>query len=909
MNAQLREHENGPPQEQDAERAPWALDVDAIAREWDTDEDAGLSDAEAKARLESHGYNRIQRGAQRSAWSIFVDQFRSLVVLLLVAAAIAAFAMGDTIEGIAVAVVVVVNAAIGFFTELRARRSMEALLELGAATATVVRDGEPRSIEGSEVVPGDLLVLEAGQVCVADGRLVEANRLQVDESSLTGESVPRAKQTEAMDPETPLPERDSMVYKGTAITRGSGHAVVVGTGMDTELGNIATLTSETEGEITPLEQRLEVLGRHLAWITLALVAVLAVAGALVGKDLRLMIETAVALAVAAVPEGLPIVATVVLARGMGRMARRNAIMKELAAVEALGATSVICADKTGTLTANRMTLTELRLPTGLLEITGGGETNEGKFITGEGEEFWPADGPPAEALRLAALCTDASVRFDDEGKVDDSTGDPIEVALLVAAAKAGWRYSALTEEWPEVREEAFDPDLKMMATVHDVGGAYRVAVKGAPGAVLERCTRIREDAGETKEMSDKLREQWSTANLEMAEEGQRVLALATKDMDSEDGDVYADLVFIGLVGMIDPPRESVREPLEECKSAGITVIMATGDQPATAGSVAEDVGLVDDEDATVITGSELEDPEDMDQEAEDRLAESSIVARVSPEQKLDLIDLHQSRGAIVAMTGDGVNDAPALKKADIGVAMGRGGSQVAQEAADMVLLDNAFSSIVDAVHEGRVIFENLRRFVIYLLSCNIAEILVVAAASLVNAPLPLMPLQILFLNLVTDVFPALALGVGEGPDDIMERRPRDSDEPIMGRSQWLTTAGYGATISVAVLAAFAIALGPMDLEVATAVTMSFLTLALAQLWHAFNMRAASSGLLRNDVVRNPYVWGALALCVLMLIAAIYIGPVAHVLSLVPLEGIQWAVVLVASFFPLLVGQVAKAFAE
>jgi P-type Ca2+ transporter type 2C len=826
-------------------------------------------------------------------------------VLLLVAAAAVSFAFGEWVEGIAIVVVVIINAAIGFFTELRAVRSMEALKKMGRVSTKIRRRGQVREVGAEELVPGDIVLIDGGDIITADLRLVEASKLQANESALTGESAPVSKQVAALPDDTPLAERANMLFKGTAVTRGAGEGVVVATGMETELGRISSLVEEAEDESTPLEKRLDQLGRKLIWITLVIAAAVAVIGIVRGKDLFLMIETSIALAVAAVPEGLPIVATIALARGMRRMADRNALVNRLAAVETLGGTNVICTDKTGTLTENQMMVTRLAMASGEIGISGEGLAREGEFRRNGGSVDPAADGLLRQALEVGVLCNNASLpERETEDDSSGTIGDPVEVALLVAGAKAGLRRPELVDRMPEAREEAFDSDVKMMATFHEQEDRFRVAVKGAPEPVLDASDLLLTEEGPT-ELTDELRQRWLDRNREMAEQGLRVLALASKTVDSTEAAPYEALEFLGLVGFVDPPREELKEAIAACRDAGIRVVMVTGDQPATALHIGRALGLINGDEADVIHGRDLRSLAEGSPEERRRILEAPILARVSPEQKLDLIAVHQQNNATVAMTGDGVNDAPALKKADIGIAMGRRGTQVAREAADMVLKDDAFSTIVAAVEQGRVIFDNIRKFVLYLLSCNLSEIMTVGLASLFNAPLPILPLQILFLNLVTDVFPALALGVGEGDPHVMKRPPRDPGESIMTRRHWYRMGGYGLLITAAVLGALALALKWLGMAREQAVTVSFLTLAFAQLWHVFNMRDRESNLLRNEITRNRYVWGALSLCILLLLLAVYLPGLSDVLKVADPGPSGWALVAVMSLLPLVLGQIGK----
>ncbi|NBC18178.1 MAG: HAD-IC family P-type ATPase, partial [Bacteroidetes bacterium] len=776
----------------------WSAETPAVLDALDTSAE-GLTSAEAERRLRRVGPNRLREIERRSLWDLFIEQLKSLIVLLLLAAAVVSIAFGEVIDAGAIGVVLLINTLVGFFTEWRAVRSMEALQELSDVQATVRRGGEKERISAEALVPGDVVVLSEGEVVAADLRLIEASKLQADEAALTGESVPVEKQAEAVDEDAPLAERASMVYKGTSITRGSGAGVVVASGMNTELGGISALVAGAEEEQTPLEKRLDRLGQRLVGITLGIAAVVAVVGIAAGRELRLMIETAVALAVAAIPEGLPIVATIALARGMWRMLRRNALIRRLSSVETLGATGIIFTDKTGTLTEGRMTVRRLALPGGLVDVTTG-DDGATRF-TRDGEPIDPeAWEPLRHAIEVAVLCNDAAL--DDNG--EDGDGDPMEVALLALGQKAGLPRPDLIDGRPEVERDAFDRETKKMATVHDADDGVFVAIKGAPGAVLDVCTHVDGEAG-PEPLDDAAREQWLQQNAALARDGLRVIALGCKRMSSTDGAVYEDVHFLGFVGLLDPPRADIEAAIDRCQEAGIQVVMVTGDQEETARHIAHAVGLVDDPDAAVVHGADLGDPDAMSGEQRRQVLEASIFARVSPEQKLRLIDLHQEQGHIVAMTGDGVNDAPALKSADIGVAMGERGTQVAQEAADMVLRDDAFPTIVAAVEQGRIIFENIRKFVVYLLSGNVGEVLAVALAAVASAPLPLLPLQILYLNMINDVFPALALGLGGGHRDVMQHPPRPSDEPILTRYHWGEIVGYGVVIAGTILGAFALA--------------------------------------------------------------------------------------------------------
>ncbi|MGK7311553.1 MAG: cation-translocating P-type ATPase [Candidatus Longimicrobiales bacterium M2_2A_002] len=874
--------------------APWATAPADVLDRLETDRD-GLTDDEVDARRERHGPNRLREAERRSRWAILWDQVKSVIVALLVVAIVVSLAFGHLVEAIAIGVVIVINAAIGFFTELRAVRSMESLRELGQADSKVRRHGEVREIPATELVPGDIVVLERGEVLGADVRLLEVDGLQVDESPLTGESVPVTKQAEPVDEDAALADRVNMAYKGTAVTRGEGLGVVVRTGMDTEIGEISEMVGAAHAGETPLEQRLDMLGRRLVWLTLAVAAVVAATGIVAGRDIFLMVETGIALAVAAVPEGLPIVATIALARGVQRMARRNALIRRLSSVETLGSTTVICSDKTGTLTENRMEVTTLVVPARRIEVDREGD--DVAFTSPDGDRIDVADQPLLrEAVEVAVLANEIEEAEDPQ----EGPGNPMEVALLRLGEDAGMPRSELLESRPRQRLVRFERETGMIASFHERDGGGLVAVKGAPEAVLDACDRVAGPDG-AAELTDDGREEWHERNETLAGEGLRVLGLARKEAP-EDADPYTGLVFLGLVGMVDPPRAGVADAVSECRDAGIRVVMVTGDHPETARHIADRLGFAAGEELRVVTGQALDDARD-DEDRRSALVESAhVFARVDPGQKLRLIDGYRERGEILAMTGDGVNDAPALKQADIGIAMGKRGTEVAREAADMVLLDDAFSTLVEAVRQGRVIFRNVRKFVVYLLSGNVGEVLAVGTASVLGAPLPLLPLQILYLNLVNDVFPALALGVGSGGGQVMGRPPRDPAESVLERRHWGAIAGFGLVIAVAILGAFFWALNGLGLPVGDAVTTSFLVLSGSRLLHVFNMRDARSSPVRNEVTRNPFVWGALALCIGLLALAIYAPPLAGILGLSPPSGAQWLLIIGGSLFPLVAGQ-------
>lgn len=892
---------------------PYARRIDETLQALDVDAELGLGDEAVRRRLREHGRNQLSEARRASPWAILVAQFKSLVIGILAAAAVLSFAMGDLVQGLAILAAIVFNTVIGFTTEWKAVRSMEALRQLGTLASRVRRAGESAVVSAEELVPGDIVLIEGGDVIAADLRLIEANNLTCDESALTGESVPVTKTTDAVAPDTPLAERSSMAFKGTAVTSGSGAGVVVATGMDTAVGEIARMAEVAEEEVTPLERRLDRLGQRLVVLTLIIAVVIAGVGWMAGKDLVAMIATAIALAVAAVPEGLPIVATVALARGMWRMAQRNALVERLTAVETLGSTNVIFTDKTGTLTENRMTVARLAVPGTERDIEWGSDRA-------------PDDLPDVarRLLEVGVLCNNAALggkedagdgetaaedTAPDKGlpeRISSGTGDPLEVALLAAGAVADIQRGRLLERQPEQREVSFDSETKMMATFHQIEDGYRVAVKGAPEAVLSASSHVATGNGKVEALSDEDRRSWRERMNGLAKDGLRVLAFAERTVDTSETEPYRELTLLGLAGLADPAREDVPEAVRRCRDAGIRVVMVTGDQPVTAAAIAEQVGLAE-ANAQPVSGSDLPDFDSISDEERASLREHRVFARVSPRQKLDLIRLWQEAGAVVAMTGDGVNDAPALKKADVGVAMGQRGTDVAREAADIVLKDDAFPTIVMAIEQGRKIFENIRRFIIFLLSGNLGEILAIGVCASIGAPLPLLPMQILYINLVLDVFPALALGVGEGSAGIMRRAPRERSEPVLTRRHWIATVLWGSLIATTATGVFFVALGPLGMGTDQAVTIAFLTFALARLWHVFNMRDPGSGLLDNDVVRNRWVWYAIALCLLLLGAAAWLPGLAAILGVVALDPTGWALVIGGSLVPIVVGQAVLAF--
>ncbi|MFW6199843.1 MAG: cation-translocating P-type ATPase [Gemmatimonadota bacterium] len=864
----------------------------------------GLTSSEAERRLDEHGPNALVVREGVPAWKILLDQFKSLVVGLLVAVAVLALVLGDLLEAGAIGIVLLLNVAIGFFTEWRARRVMEGLAKLQVQEGVAIRDGEEVQVDARTLVPGDVVALGEGDAVPADARLLESSELQVNEASLTGESVPVRKKVEALrDEDASLADRLSMVYKGTMVVGGSGRAVVTATGLQTEIGRVSELVQEIEDQPAPIELRLAVLGRRLIWVTLGLVAVVALLGIVRGNPVLLTIETAIALGIAAVPEGLPVVATVTLAAGMRRMARRAALVRRLPAVEALGSATVVCSDKTGTLTTGRMTLTRVEVQGTSVEITGAGLTPDGEFEV-ENAPVDPADHPGLMlALRTGVLASRASLREGEEGL--EGTGDPIEVALLVGALKAGLDPVELRQDDPPVDELPFSSQRKLLASFHDRDGGRRVYVKGAPERLLELSSSVLDYAGESSPLDAEGREALEERNESMAASGLRVLALAYADLAADapaSEESLEGLTFVALVGMEDPPAEGVERTVAVLGEAGVRTVMITGDQAPTARAVAEELGI-HEAGSRVVDGPALAglDREGLARELEG----TNVFCRVTPEEKVRIVEGLQARGELVAMLGDGVNDAPALKRAEIGVAMGGRGTDVARETADLVLQDDRFGTIGTAVEEGRIIFDNIRKFIFYLFSCNVSEIGVLFAATAAGMPLPLLPLQLLWLNFITDVFPALALAAEPAEPDVMRRPPRDPDAAILSRGFVALIGGYALALTAVTFGIFVWSHFETDISPERAVTLTFMTLALGQLFHAFNARTIGPLVGIRRIAQNRWMWGAVVLTIGLQVAAVTHPSLRRVLGTVPLDPGEWALVAGAGAIPLVLGQAWK----
>lgn len=947
----VREH-SSPVQADDhrpglAVQRPESLPVDEVARGLQTPLDRGLSSEEARRRLQQYGPNELRERPRPTIWHMLLEQFSSFVVLILIAAAAISFIIGlqeyrthgDTtefVEALAILAIVFLNAVLGVIQERRAEEAFAALRRLAAPEARVLRDGHRVTIPARELVPGDLVILEAGNFVPADVRLVESVNLKIDESALTGESMPVDKDAETvLEDEVPIGDRTNSAFMGTTVTYGRGMGLVVATGMHTQIGQIAEMIQSVEEEQTPLQRRLDQLGKTLGIAALIICGLVFLIGILRGQPPLEMFLIAVTLAVAAVPEGLPAIVTISLALGMREMIRRHALIRRLAAVETLGSATVICSDKTGTLTQNAMTVVRLYVSDLRLDITGEGYQPIGEFRV-DGRPANPKEHSEILALLMASLlCNDARLEVSGETATDGAApgrqtyrlvGDPTEGALVVAAAKAGLWREQVEARLPRVAEVPFDSARKRMSTIHRVLSAenvppddriaeverllalvdtpYIALVKGAPDLLLPLCTHIFEE-GQEVPLTAARREHILNVNRNLGREALRVLAVAYRRLSDLPKPVTAetverDLVLIGLVAMRDPARPEVAPAIEKARRAGIRTAMVTGDYPDTARAIAAEIGLLR-QDGQVLSGADIEALSD--EELARAVERTDVFARVSPAHKVRIVEAFQRLGHVVAMTGDGVNDAPALKKADIGVAMGITGTDVSKETADMVLTDDNYVSIVAAVEQGRIIYSNIRKFVYYLLSCNLAEIAIIFIATLLGLPTPLTPIQLLWLNLVTDGAPALALGREKGDPDIMERPPRPPREPVINRPMRIALAVITVVLTATVLSAYA--LGMNWGGVALAETMAFMTLALSELPIAYTARSERYPLLKMGVFSNPSMQVAVATSFVLLMAVLYVPFLQPIFNTTSLGLREWSVILPLIFIPALAAELTK----
>lgn len=882
------------------------LGTDELCSELGTDLEKGLPDEEAARRLGKHGKNTLKESPPRSFLSVFASQLKETLVLILLAAAAISGFLGEWEDLAVILAIVFLNAFLGAYQEMKAESSLRALRDLTKPLAKVIRDGSLKRISAEELVPGDVVVIEAGDAVPADIRLAEAYSLYVNESVLTGESAPVEKGVEPLNErDVPLGDRRNMAYMGTTVTGGRGRGLVIATGMDTEIGKIAGMLKDEKRELTPLQRRLTELGKILGIAAGIVVLFVFLTGLLRGERLLDMLMIAISLAVAAVPEGLPAVVTVVLSLGVLRMSKRKAVIRRLPAVETLGSVTVICTDKTGTLTKNEMTVVQLYTGGRFFGVTGRGYTPEGFLLGEDGAKVDPAQCPPLRMMLLGGILNN-DARLERLGDGWRVIGDPTEGSLVVLAAKAGISKETVERDYPRLAEIPFDSSRKMMTTLHRLG--YRVCsfTKGAPDALLQRSRSVLGSDGEAAPMTEEERSSLSEINERLSAQGLRVLALAMRIWPEvperlDPGVAEDDLVFVGFFAIKDPVRPEARDAVAVARDAGIRTVMITGDHRETAVAIAKELGIWRQGDG-VITGAQLVGMDDAALMEEAKRA--TVYARVSPEDKLRIVNALKAHGEVVAMTGDGVNDAPALKRADVGVAMGVTGTDVAKEASDMVLLDDNFATIVRAVEEGRTIYANIRKVTQYLLSCNIGEIVAIFGAIACGMGSPLSPIQLLWLNLVTDGLPALALGVEPPERDVMKRPPRNPSEGIMGGGVGASIAWQGALIGLLSFGIylFALASGRHRDE---ARTMSFVAMALMQLIHSFNVRSLETPLVGIGIFSNRSLVAAF-LGALMLQACVILVPfLRDLFEIVPLAAGSWLVVLGFSSVPLVVVEGVK----
>ncbi len=871
----------------------YSLPAEEVLEQFGVDAGQGLSDAEITKRVEEYGLNRLAAQKQKSLLSMFIEQFKSSMVVILLVAAVVSGVIGvmegeGLVETFVILAILIVNAVIGTVQEKRAQSSLEALNKMSSPHTKVLRGGQVSEIDSVDVVPGDIVILETGDIVPADTRLFEVVNLKVQESALTGESVPVDKSSDVLpNEEIPLGDRHNMAFSTSVITYGRGKGVVVGTGMQTEVGKIAHMLQHTEATETPMGKRLEQLGKVLGYVALVICAFIFGIGVIYGNDWLEMFMMAVSLAVAAIPEGLQIVSTIVLAIGVQRLVKQHAIVRTLPSVETLGSTTVICSDKTGTLTQNKMTVVEIWVSElGDSQLEGG--------LEGDAELL----------MQSSLLCTDAHLKQLEDG-THELAGDPTETAIVEAGLTFGINKNELEQHHPRVGEVPFDSERKRMATINQMeNDRFRVNVKGGLDEVLAVTTRILHE-GEVRPITAEDRQAIEETNQRMARAALRVLSVGYNDIDALPDNIAADtverdLIFVGLLGMIDPPRPEVIEAVKKCKTAGIRPVMITGDHKVTAMAIASEIGIYNEDDEAV-TGSDLET---MGSDALYRdVQDFSVYARVAPEHKVRIVQAWQSKGDIVAMTGDGVNDAPALKQADIGVAMGIVGTEVAKDASDVVLTDDNFATIVKAVEEGRRIYDNILKVIQFLLSANVGEVLLIFIASLFNIGNPLSPILILWINLVTDSLPALALSMDPAEKDIMTRQPRDPAQGFFTKGMKWRIFYQGATIGLISLAAYLI--GYADGGQPLGQTMAFAVLGFSQLLHVRNLHSNKRSSFRTGLMENRSLLGAILASSLLLFIVLLIPGVMDVFGVVPMDGLHWVYVGILSFVPIVVVEAVK----
>ncbi len=885
----------------------YKLNKEELLSELDTDQEIGLKASEIESRLDKYGHNELKEEEGKSFLSKLKEQFTDFLILILIGAAIISFIVGERTDAVVILAIVFINALLGLYQEGKAEKALEALKQMSSPTAKVIRDGHLEVIPSSTLVPGDIVVLDAGDIIPADLRLVESSNLKVEEASLTGESVPVDKDSNIqLSEDVSLGDRTNMAYMSTIVTYGRGKGVVVETGHGTEIGRIATAIQSYEDEATPLQRQLNQLGKFLGIATILICIIVFGVGLLQGRDLLQMFMISISLAVAAIPEGLPAIVTIVLSLGMNKMVKRHAIVKKLLAVETLGSTTVICSDKTGTLTQNEMTVVKVYTDGQIIDITGGGYEPVGEFKQ-DGNSIDPNSiGDLETLLSIGILANDASL--EETAEAFKVIGDPTEGALVTLAGKANIVKEEINSSYPRIAEIPFDSARKMMTTFHENYIPDRVVsfTKGAPDIIIDRCSHISID-GKVIPFTDELRDDVLSINSKFSRDALRVLASAYREYDKLPEDISSDknennMTFVGLTGMIDPPRPEAKEAIKLCKKAGIDTIMITGDYKETAFAIARDLGMAEDE-SQAMMGMELDKLSDT--ELQEVVKDIKIFARVSPDHKVRIVSALKANDEIVAMTGDGVNDALALKKADIGVSMGITGTDVAKNTAELILTDDNFASIVSAVEEGRIIYDNIRKFVFFLLSCNIGEILIVFVSILMNLPVPFIAIQLLWLNLVTDSFPALALGMEAGDPDVMERQPRDAKSSILDKPLLISIAVQSIAIAVSSLLAYttALRLYPDNLQIAR--TIAFATLITAELLRAYSSRSQRYSIFKIGIFSNKAMVIGTGISFSLMLLVLYVPFMQEIFQTVSMDLVHWEIVLLFSFIPLVIGELYK----
>ena len=841
----------------------------------------GLTEDEANKRLEKYGANNLKEKKKESLFIKFIKQFNDFMIIVLIIAAIISAIVaktngsGDYIDSIIIIAIVIFNAIMGLIQEEKAEKSLEALKKMSAPNAKVRRNGKIREIEASKVVPGDIVMLEAGNYVPADCRLIDSYNLQIEESSLTGETLPTSKQADIiLNANTAMGDLKNMAFATTIVVNGHAEAVVVETGMNTKVGQIAGMIIENESPETPLQKKLGEVGKTLAITCMIICGLIFLIGIWKQIPITEMFMTSVGLAVAAIPEGLPAIVTIMLSIGVTKMAKKNSIIRKLPAVETLGCSSVICSDKTGTLTQNKMTVTQIRNAVGIVK------NDDRRFI-----------------LELGTMCTDTI-------ESQEVIGEATEVAITNAAVEMNLRKRDLYDQMQRINEISFDSKRKMMTTIHKIGSKYRIITKGAPDVLIKRCNQYYQN-GRIEPIFSK-RDALQEQNQMMAEDALRVIAIAYKDVEKLPREINSEtieneLTFVGLIGMIDPPREGVKEAVKTCRKAGIKTVMITGDHLQTAKAIAKELGILRKGDLA-INGETLEKMSQ--QELERDIMRYSVFARVSPEHKVRIVKAFQSTGAVVAMTGDGVNDAPALKNADIGIAMGKGGTDVAKNASDMVLTDDNFVTIVEAVKQGRNIYDNIKKAVHFLLATNIGEIVAIFVGLLLGIKSPLLAIQLLWVNLVTDSLPAIALGLEKAESNIMNRLPRNPRKSLFADGLWGKITTEGVMIGMLTLVAFSIGNNLYSIEVGR--TMAFLSLGILELVHSFNIKGEES-IFKTGLFENRYLVGAFVLGTLLQVVVVVISPLAQIFDVVPLNSVQWLMTVIISILPVVIVELQKKF--